>query len=111
MTIPETMRAIAIDQPGGPEVLEPIETDVPQSAADEVLVRVRAAGINRPDILQREGRYPLPPEASPLPGLEIGAAYSSRINIDAEGFAAQPPLGPGLAHRIRKRQASGLPLV
>jgi putative PIG3 family NAD(P)H quinone oxidoreductase len=65
------MRAIAIRQPGGPEVLEPIETDVPLPAADEVLVRVRAAGINRPDILQREGRYPLPPDASPLPGLEI----------------------------------------
>src|SRR6266545_2633313 len=65
------MRAVEISQPGGPEVLK--LTDVPQPAPkpDEILVKVAAAGVNRPDVLQRLGKYPVPPEASPLPGLEI----------------------------------------
>ena len=65
------MRAISIREPGGPEVLTPVEVELPRLRDDEVLVRVRAAGVNRPDILQREGRYPVPPDASPYPGLEI----------------------------------------
>jgi putative PIG3 family NAD(P)H quinone oxidoreductase len=65
------MRAIAISQPGGPDVLVPVETDVPEPGQHEVLVRVTAAGVNRPDILQREGRYPVPADASPFPGLEV----------------------------------------
>lgn len=69
--IPDTMRAVAIREPGGPEVLEAIETAVPEPGAGEVLVAVAAAGVNRPDCLQRAGLYPLPPDASPLPGLEI----------------------------------------
>jgi putative PIG3 family NAD(P)H quinone oxidoreductase len=70
-TIPKTMRAIEIAQPGGPEVLVVREYPVPEPAAGEVLVRVRAAGVNRPDVLQRLGGYNPPPGASPLPGLEI----------------------------------------
>ncbi len=65
------MRAISIANPGGPEVLTPVEVEVPRPRDDEVLIRVRAAGVNRPDILQREGRYPVPPDASPYPGLEV----------------------------------------
>jgi putative PIG3 family NAD(P)H quinone oxidoreductase len=64
------MRAVSIREPGGPEVLEVVELPCPQPAADEVLIKVAAAGVNRPDCLQRRGLYPPPPGASPLPGLE-----------------------------------------
>jgi NADPH:quinone reductase len=65
------MIAIEIAQPGGPEVLRPVTRPTPTPAAGEVLIRVQAAGVNRPDILQRLGRYPPPPGASDLPGLEV----------------------------------------
>lgn len=65
------MKAIAIDRPGGPEVLTPIETDRPYAYEGQVVIKVHAAGINRPDILQRLGVYPAPEGASPLPGLEV----------------------------------------
>ena len=65
------MQAIGIAEPGGPEVLQVITCEVPQPGDDDVLIKVKAAGINRPDLLQRQGLYPVPPDASPLPGLEI----------------------------------------
>lgn len=65
------MIAIEISAPGAPEVLRPVERPEPGPAAGEVLVRVEAAGVNRPDILQRLGQYPPPPGASDIPGLEI----------------------------------------
>ena len=65
------MKAIEIQQPGGPEVLVPTERPKPVPKAGEVLIEVRAAGINRPDVLQRMGNYPVPPGASDLPGLEV----------------------------------------
>ncbi|NNG22187.1 NAD(P)H-quinone oxidoreductase [Telluria aromaticivorans] len=65
------MRAIEITQPGKPEVLQLCERPVPVPKAGEVLIRVHAAGINRPDVLQRLGKYPVPPGASDLPGLEV----------------------------------------
>ena len=66
------MKAIVITQPGGPEVLQMQERPIPACAANEVLVKVAAAGINRPDVSQRKGNYPPPPGASPdIPGLEI----------------------------------------
>lgn len=71
VTIPETMHAITIETPGGPEVLRIGSQAVPEPHDHEVLVRVAAAGVNRPDCLQRLGLYPVPPDASPLPGLEI----------------------------------------
>lgn len=71
MGIPEMMNAVEITAPGGPEVLRSARVAVPQPGAGEVLVKVAAAGVNRPDCLQRAGLYPLPPDASPLPGLEI----------------------------------------
>jgi NADPH2:quinone reductase len=71
VTIPERMQAIEISAPGGPEVLRLTERPVPRPAQDEVLVRVAAAGVNRPDVLQRMGAYPPPPGASDIPGLEI----------------------------------------
>jgi len=69
--LPETMLAVAVTAPGGPDVLVPTTMPLPQPGPDQVLVRVHAAGVNRPDCLQRAGHYPVPPDASPLPGLEI----------------------------------------
>jgi len=71
MTLPATMTAIAISRPGGPDVLVAEQRPLPQPGPGEILVKVAAAGVNRPDISQREGRYPPPPGASDLPGLEI----------------------------------------
>ncbi len=71
MPLPGHMTAIEILRPGGPEMLSPVDRPVPVPAAGEVLVRVRAAGVNRPDILQRQGGYAPPPGASDIPGLEI----------------------------------------
>ncbi len=65
------MRAIEIIQPGGPEVLKPCERPMPVLKAGEVLIKVHAAGVNRPDVLQRTGNYPVPPGASDIPGLEV----------------------------------------
>lgn len=65
------MRAIEIARPGGPEVLTAVERPKPEPKPNEILVKVAAAGVNRPDVLQRLGRYPVPPDASDLPGLEI----------------------------------------
>ena len=70
-SLPSRMTAIAIRAPGGPEVLVPEERPVPQPGAGEVLVQVTAAGVNRPDVMQRQGLYPPPPGASEIPGLEI----------------------------------------
>lgn len=69
--IPESMTAIEISTPGGPEVLQTCIRPVPQPGPGEVLVRVAAAGVNRPDVVQRLGLYPPPPGASDIPGLEI----------------------------------------
>ena len=65
------MRAIEITQPGSPEVLQPCERPLPVLKAGEILIRVIAAGVNRPDVFQRLGQYPVPPGASDLPGLEV----------------------------------------
>ena len=65
------MIAIEISQPGGPEVLKPVERPVPEPGPGEVLIKVIAAGVNRPDVFQRKGSYPPPPGASDLPGLEV----------------------------------------
>ncbi|HEX9790405.1 MAG TPA: NAD(P)H-quinone oxidoreductase [Kiloniellales bacterium] len=69
--VPATMTAIEIREAGGPEVLVPASRPVPEPGTGEVLIRVAAAGINRPDVLQRAGGYPPPPGASDIPGLEI----------------------------------------
>src|SRR5690606_14423600 len=71
MPAPEQMLAIEIARPGPPEVLRPVQRPVPRPGKGEVLLRVAAAGVNRPDGLQRKGGYPPPPGASDLPGLEV----------------------------------------
>jgi len=77
MTIPSTMRAVEITAYGKPEVLRIGERPVPQPRQGEVLVRVAAAGVNRPDVLQRLGHYPVPPGASDIPGLEIAGTVAA----------------------------------
>ncbi|MBA3641627.1 MAG: NAD(P)H-quinone oxidoreductase [Acidobacteria bacterium] len=74
------MLAIEISRPGGPDVLTPVERPDPTPRAGEVLVRVEAAGVNRPDLMQRLGKYPPPPGASDIPGLEIAGTI-----VDANG--------------------------
>jgi NADPH2:quinone reductase len=69
--LPTQMRAIEISTPGGPDVLRPALRPVPSPGATDVLIEVRAAGVNRPDVLQRKGGYPPPPGASDIPGLEV----------------------------------------
>ncbi len=70
--IPDKMRVVEIAEPGGPEVLRTTERAVPRPGAGEVLIEVTAAGVNRPDVMQRKGLYPPPPGASDIPGLEVG---------------------------------------
>jgi NADPH2:quinone reductase len=69
--LPAQMTAVAISKPGGPEVLVPEQRPLPTPGAGEILIKVAAAGVNRPDVLQRLGLYPVPPGASDLPGLEV----------------------------------------
>lgn len=71
------MIAISIARPGGPEVLRPIEVPVPRPGPREVLIRVAASGVNRPDLMQREGKYPPPPGASDIPGLEVSGTVEA----------------------------------
>ena len=75
--LPTTMTAIKIDGKGGPEVLVPAEVAVPVAGAGQILVKVAAAGVNRPDVQQRMGAYPPPPGHSPLPGLEIAGVVAA----------------------------------
>jgi NADPH2:quinone reductase len=70
--------AIEIREPGEPEVLVPVERPTPTPAAGEVLIKVAAAGVNRPDVFQRRGRYPPPPGASDIPGLEVSGTIEAR---------------------------------
>jgi len=82
--ISKEMRAVAMDSPGGPEVLTPRMMAIPLPRRGEVLVRVHAAGVNRPDLLQRAGHYPPPAGASPLPGLEVsGTVVQLGGDVDA----------------------------
>ncbi|NKB57230.1 MAG: zinc-binding dehydrogenase [Alphaproteobacteria bacterium] len=71
MPLPDSMTVVEISEPGGPEVLVPSTRPVPSPAADDVLIKVAAAGVNRPDALQRAGNYPPPPGATDLLGLEV----------------------------------------
>jgi NADPH:quinone reductase-like Zn-dependent oxidoreductase len=79
------MRAVQISAPGGPEVLQPCERPVPEPRAGELLIKVEASGVNRPDVLQRKGLYPMPPGVSDLPGLEIAGTVAGGA---AEDLAA-----------------------
>ena len=73
----DTMNAVEISQPGGPEVLRPVVRARPVAGPGEVLIRVQAAGVNRPDVLQRKGAYAPPPGVSDLPGLEVAGTIEA----------------------------------
>lgn len=73
-TLPDNMTAIEITEPGGPEVLRPTTRPLPSYGEGEVLIKVAAAGVNRPDCMQREGGYPPPPGAPDIPGLELAGS-------------------------------------
>src|SRR5688572_24780993 len=86
------MRCVEISQPGGPDVLRLVERPDPAPGPGEVLIRVAAAGVNRPDVLQRRGLYPPPPGASDIPGLEISGTVVAA--------------GQGATHLIGSRQCA-----
>ncbi|EIX9528288.1 NAD(P)H-quinone oxidoreductase [Klebsiella pneumoniae] len=81
------MKYIAISQPGGPEVLQIREGEIPTIGEHEVLIEVKAAGVNRPDILQRQGLYPMPEGVTPVPGLEVAGVV---VKVGAQVTAFTP---------------------
>lgn len=89
-----TMRAIEISRPGAPEVLAACQRPRPQPAAGEVLIKVAAAGVNRPDVFQRKGQYPPPPGASDLPGLEVAGTI-----VDGD-LGADNPFGLAIGDAV-----------
>ena len=115
MALPTEMRVIEIAGPGGPEVLRPATRPVPEPMAGEILIRVRAAGVNRPDALQRAGSYAPPPGASDLPGLEaagevaaVGPGGSAPWEVGDAVCALLP--GGGYAEYALTHQDHALPV-
>ncbi len=108
------MRAVEISQPGGPEVLCLIDAPIPECGAEEILIKVAAAGVNRPDALQRAGAYAPPADASPLPGLECSGAVVaigedvSRWQVGDQVCALLP--GGGYAEFATTHQDHALPV-
>ena len=108
------MKAVEITQPGPPEVLQLVERPDPFPAADEILIDVAAAGVNRPDVLQRLGKYPVPPGASDIPGLEVAGVVAA-IGTDVRGWSVGDPIcallaGGGYAERAVAPQEQCLPI-
>ncbi|MFC4587841.1 NAD(P)H-quinone oxidoreductase [Sphaerisporangium corydalis] len=98
------MRAIVVSEPGGPEVLEWREVPEPRPTRGEVLIEVTAAGVNRADLMQRQGLYPPPPGVSEIPGLECSGVVAE-VGEDVEGFAPGDEVcallaGGGYAERV-----------
>jgi NADPH2:quinone reductase len=91
VTIPKTMRAIDPTEAGGPEVLIVVERPVPTPGEGEVLIQVAAAGVNRPDVLQRQGKYPPPPGASSILGLEVAGTIVA-LGAGVEDFHLGQPV-------------------
>lgn len=114
MTLPSKMTAVAISEPGGPLALKPEVRGLPVAKPGEILIRVKAAGINRPDVLQRMGAYPPPPGASDLPGLEVAgevAALGKGVERWREGdrVTALTP-GGGYAEFVSVHGSNALPV-
>ena len=91
MPVPDTMRHVACEGHGGPEVMRVVTGPVPQPGPGELLIEVHAAGVNRPDILQRRGLYPPPPGASPILGLEAAGTVAA-IGEGVEGWRVGDPV-------------------
>ena len=114
MPIPDTMSAIAISTPGGPEVLKAELRPVPKPRSGEILIKVAAAGVNRPDVFQRSGAYPPPPGASDLPGLEVAGEIvalgeGARRFAIGDGVCALVP-GGGYAPYVATPEPQALPV-
>ena len=113
-TLPSKMTAIAISESGGPLVLKPEQRDLPQPGQGEILIRVRAAGVNRPDVAQRKGHYPPPPGASDLPGLEAAGEVAAlgenvhRWKVGDQVTALTP--GGAYAEYCRVHETNALPV-
>ena len=114
MTLSHTMRAIEISEPGGPDVLQPVDLPVPVPGHGQIVIRVAYAGVNRPDVLQRMGSYAPPPSASPLPGLEASGhvvALGPGVERWAIGDAVCALLpGGGYAEYVATPAAHALPV-
>lgn len=113
--LPDEMRAVEISTPGGPEVLRLIRRPVPKPVAGEILIRIHAAGVNRPDALQRAGAYAPPPDASDLPGLEcagevvaVGPGGAGRWRVGDRVCALLP--GGGYAEYATAPESHALPI-
>jgi NADPH:quinone reductase len=116
MTLPARMTAIVIREPGAPQVLVPQEREVPAPKAGEVLVKIAAAGVNRPDVMQREGKYPPPPGApQDIPGLEIAGEVVAlgegvqRWKVGDKVCALVP--GGGYAEYMSVHESNALPVI
>jgi NADPH2:quinone reductase len=114
MTLPATMTAIGMTAPGGPEVLVPVTRPLPVPDDGEILLRVHAAGVNRPDLMQRQGKYPPPPGASDIIGLEIAGEVVARGN-EATRFAVGDEVtalvaGGGYAEFCAVHETNALPV-
>lgn len=114
LALPTRMRCIECAAPGGPETLRPAERPLPRPGPGEVLVKVAAAGVNRPDVLQREGRYPPPPGASDILGLEVAGTVAA-LGAGVEGLEVGDTLcglttGGGYAEYCTVPAAQCLPL-
>ena len=115
MSIPARMTAMAIREPGAPDVLVPQERDVPAPKAGEVLVKITAAGVNRPDVMQREGKYPPPPGAPDIPGLELAGEVVklgdgvTRWKAGDKVTALVP--GGGYAEYMTVHESNALPVI
>ncbi len=114
MDLPKTMQAVEIAKPGGPDVLRPAERAVPVPGQGQILIRLRWAGVNRPDALQRAGNYAPPPDASDLPGLEGAgdvAAIGPGVTRWREGDAVCALLpGGGYAEYAVTNAAHAMPV-
>ena len=119
-TLPTQMTAIGIKAPGGPEMLVPEQRPVPKPGEGEILIRVRAAGVNRPDVMQRMGLYPAPPGASDIPGLEVAgeiAALGAAVRRWKEGDRVMALVSGGgyaeycLANATHTLAVSTLPFI
>jgi NADPH2:quinone reductase len=113
MSLPSSMSHIGLSEPGGPDNLVMMEGSIPSLRSGEILVRVAAAGINRPDVLQRKGDYPPPPDASPILGLEIAGEVVA-IGEDVTGFEPGDKVcalanGGGYAHYCAVPATQALP--
>jgi NADPH2:quinone reductase len=113
-SLPRQMTAIAITTPGGPDVLKPQQMAVPALKANEILIQVAAAGVNRPDVFQRQGDYPPPPGAPATPGLEVAGrvvAKGAEVKRYKEGDAVTALVpGGGYAEYCAAAEDNALPV-